>query len=115
MGSSDCVSGCWFEYIFFIITLLFYPKAVFSTVEVSPLSHRFNLSLFQPTDPKTFIKFVRKEINLLKTSLPKGIHVKAFEDRMVIDKENSRNYCNLAISCHLFKLFLFQLTCVKKN
>ena len=57
--------------------------AVFSTVEVAPLSHRFNLSLFQPTDPKTFIKFVRKEINLLKTSLPKGIHVKAFEDRMV--------------------------------
>ena len=55
----------------------------FSMLENATMEHKFNLSLFQPTDPKNFIKFLRKEIQLLRTSLPKGIHVKCFEDRMV--------------------------------
>ena len=58
-------------------------EGVFSIVENAPDSHHFKLSLFQPVKPKNFIKFLRKEVNLLKTSLPNGISVKAFEDRMV--------------------------------
>ena len=54
----------------------------FSMIESAPASHKFKLSVFQPNDPKNFIKFVRKEVKLLRTSLPSGIHVKGFEDRM---------------------------------
>jgi ubiquitin-conjugating enzyme E2 O len=50
--------------------------------ESAPAQHKFKLSVFQPNDPKNFIKFVRKEVKLLRTSLPAGIHVKGFEDRM---------------------------------
>jgi len=59
-------------------------KAVgeFAMVESAPSNHKFKLSVFQPNDPKNFIKFVRKEVKLLRTSLPVGIHVKGFEDRM---------------------------------
>ncbi len=57
--------------------------AAFSVCESAPANHKYRVSLFQPTDPKNFIKFVRKEVNLLKNSLPDGIHVKAYEDRMV--------------------------------
>ena len=51
-------------------------------IESAPASHKFKLSVFQPNDPKNYIKFVRKEVKLLRTSLPSGIHVKGFEDRM---------------------------------
>ena len=53
-------------------------------LDTASLDHKFKLSVFQPTDPKNFIKFLRKEIQLLRSSLPLGIHVKSFEDRMVI-------------------------------
>ena len=69
-----------------ISKLLFLSTALgpsFSVAPSAPDSHRYKLSLFQPRDPKAFIKFVRKEINLLRTALPKGISVKAYEDRMV--------------------------------
>ncbi len=59
------------------------PSSSFTVAESSPATHKFRLSLFQPKDPKGFIKFVRKEVNLLRTSLPSGIAVKAYEDRMV--------------------------------
>jgi hypothetical protein len=39
--------------------------------------------MFQPTDPQNFFRTVRKEIKLLRSSLPPGIWVKGFEDRMV--------------------------------
>ena len=54
----------------------------FSMVESAPNEHKFKLAVFQPNDPKSFIKFVRKELQLLKSSLPSGIYVKGFEDRM---------------------------------
>lgn len=38
---------------------------------------------FQPAEPKKFFSTVRKEMALLATSLPDGIMVKTFEDRMV--------------------------------
>ena len=37
---------------------------------------------YQPHDPKALLKFVRKEVQLLRSNLPKGIFVKTFEDRM---------------------------------
>ena len=55
----------------------------FSMVENAPSCHKFKLSVFQPNDPKNFIKFVRREVKLLRSSLPSGIHVKGYEDRMV--------------------------------
>ena len=54
----------------------------FSMVELAPNEHKFKLAVFQPNDPKNFIKFVRKELQLLRSSLPSGIFVKGFEDRM---------------------------------
>ena len=55
----------------------------FSILDTAPNSHKFKLTMFQPTDPKYFFKTVRNEIKLLRTSLPQGIWVKGFEDRMV--------------------------------
>ena len=55
----------------------------FSMVESAPACHKFKLSVFQPNDPKNFIKFVRREVKLLRSSLSPGIHVKGYEDRMV--------------------------------
>ena len=53
-------------------------------IETSLACHKFKLSVFQPNDPKNFIKFVRREVKLLRSSLPHGIRVKGYEDRMVI-------------------------------
>ncbi|XP_037523083.1 (E3-independent) E2 ubiquitin-conjugating enzyme isoform X2 [Rhipicephalus sanguineus] len=57
-------------------------QGVFSMMEMVPDCHKYKLSILQPNDPKLFFKVVRKEIKLLTSSLPDGIHVKAFEDRM---------------------------------
>ena len=75
-------------------------EGVFSIIENAPGNHHFTLSLFQPVDPKNFIKFVRKEVNLLKTSLPQGISVRAFEDRMVISRliDAYKNYALLFLN-----------------
>ncbi|XP_046659894.1 (E3-independent) E2 ubiquitin-conjugating enzyme UBE2O-like isoform X2 [Homalodisca vitripennis] len=54
----------------------------FSVLDTAPNSHKFKLTMFQPTDPKLFFKTVRNEIKLLQSSLPSGIWVKGFEDRM---------------------------------
>ena len=54
-----------------------------SMASSAPDEHKFKLAIFQPTEPKNFLKFVRKEIKLLESNLPDGIHVKCFEDRMV--------------------------------
>ena len=50
--------------------------------EFASNQHKFKLAVFHANDPKNFIKFVRKELQLLKSSLPSGIYVKGFEDRM---------------------------------
>ncbi|KAL1117114.1 hypothetical protein AAG570_004442 [Ranatra chinensis] len=54
----------------------------FSIMETAPNSHKFKLTMFQPTDPRNFYRTVRNEIKLLRSSLPTGIWVKGFEDRM---------------------------------
>lgn len=53
-------------------------------VETIPNSHRFKFSLLEPANPKDFARAVKREVKLLMTSLPDGIHVKAYEDRMDI-------------------------------
>jgi len=45
-------------------------------------THKFKLTIFQPNNIKNFVKHVRKEIKLLQSSLPPGITVKGYEDRM---------------------------------
>ena len=54
----------------------------FQMVESVPDSHKFKLTLFQPVNMKLFLKTVRQEMKLLSTSLPPGIIVKGYEDRM---------------------------------
>jgi len=41
------------------------------------------LTMFQPTEPKLFFQTVSKEHKLLRNSLPEGICVKGYENRMV--------------------------------
>lgn len=47
-----------------------------------PANHSFKKIEFQPPEAKKFFSTVRKEMALLATSLPDGIMVKTFEDRM---------------------------------
>ncbi|XP_046607611.1 (E3-independent) E2 ubiquitin-conjugating enzyme UBE2O [Neodiprion virginianus] len=54
----------------------------FSIEDTAPDSHKFKLTMFQPTDPSNFFRTVSKELKLLRNSLPPGIWVKGFEDRM---------------------------------
>uniref|UniRef100_A0A8C4Q8D1 Ubiquitin conjugating enzyme E2 O n=1 Tax=Eptatretus burgeri TaxID=7764 RepID=A0A8C4Q8D1_EPTBU len=44
--------------------------------------HIYKTTEFLPLDPKKFFNTIRKEMLLLATSLPEGIRVKAYEDRM---------------------------------
>lgn len=46
-------------------------------------THSFKKMEFQPAEARKFFSTVRKEMALLATSLPDGIMVKTFEDRMV--------------------------------
>ncbi|KAM9315077.1 ubiquitin-conjugating enzyme E2O isoform 2-T2 [Pholidichthys leucotaenia] len=55
---------------------------VFSVLEWAPDTHSFFKMEFQPAEAKKFFSTVRKEMALLATSLPDGIMVKTFEDRM---------------------------------
>nr|XP_009290448.2 (E3-independent) E2 ubiquitin-conjugating enzyme [Danio rerio] len=55
---------------------------VFSVLEWVPDTHSFKKMEFQPAEAKKFFSTVRKEMALLATSLPDGIMVKTFEDRM---------------------------------
>jgi ubiquitin-conjugating enzyme E2 O len=49
----------------------------------APNNHKFMLTMFQPTEPKLFFQTVSKEHKLLRNSLPEGICVKGYENRMV--------------------------------
>ncbi|XP_076068516.1 (E3-independent) E2 ubiquitin-conjugating enzyme UBE2O isoform X2 [Oratosquilla oratoria] len=54
----------------------------FLVLEAAPDSHKFKLTMFQPTDPPNFYRTVKKEMKLLSSSLPSGIWVRGYEDRM---------------------------------
>lgn len=54
----------------------------FSIEESAPDNHKFKLTMFQPIDMSNFFRTVSKELKLLKSSLPPGVWVKGFEDRI---------------------------------
>ncbi|KAL0279305.1 UNVERIFIED_CONTAM: hypothetical protein PYX00_000896 [Menopon gallinae] len=53
----------------------------FSIMANAPNSHKYKLTMCQISEPALFFKTLKKELTLLKTSLPPGIWVKGFEDR----------------------------------
>lgn len=55
-------------------------------------THAFQKMEFQPAEAKKFFSTVRKEMALLATSLPDGIMVKTFEDRMVGSQSRSDHF-----------------------
>lgn len=66
------------------------------TVLFPPLAnHSFQKIEFQPPEAKKFFSTVRKEMALLATSLPEGIMVKTFEDRMASRLGMGRCRCAL--------------------
>jgi len=54
----------------------------FQTVDSVPDGHKFKLTIFQPRNMKPFVRSIKKEIELLRSSLPSGITMRGFEDRM---------------------------------
>ncbi|XP_043683034.1 (E3-independent) E2 ubiquitin-conjugating enzyme UBE2O [Vespula pensylvanica] len=62
--------------------LIYVEGEGFSIEEAAPDSHKFKLTMFQPTDPTNFFRTVSKELKLLRSSLPPGVWIKGFEDRI---------------------------------
>ncbi|XP_071750080.1 (E3-independent) E2 ubiquitin-conjugating enzyme-like isoform X2 [Lepeophtheirus salmonis] len=62
--------------------VLNFKNGTFKIEESAPQEHTFKVSLFEPVDPKNFLKFVKKEAKLLSSSLPSGIVLKGYEDRI---------------------------------
>uniref|UniRef100_A0A182S688 UBIQUITIN_CONJUGAT_2 domain-containing protein n=1 Tax=Anopheles maculatus TaxID=74869 RepID=A0A182S688_9DIPT len=58
------------------------PSESFQIIESSPTSHKFHLTIFQTSNAQSFYKAVQREHWLLRTSLPPGVWVKTFEDRL---------------------------------
>lgn len=81
----------------------------FFVEETAPDSHKFKLTMFQPTDPANFFRAVSKELKLLQSSLPPGIWVKGFEDRIDLYSVMFRGPAKTPYEDGLF-LFDFQLS-----
>lgn len=60
------------------------PKSNFIVIESVPDTHRYRLTSLTPQNQKSFVKAVQKEVSLMRNSLPVGIFVKTYEDRMVL-------------------------------
>lgn len=54
----------------------------FQILENVPSTHKYHLTVFHPTNAHTFFKAVQKEHKLLRNSLPSGVWVLSFEDRL---------------------------------
>jgi ubiquitin-conjugating enzyme E2 O len=54
----------------------------FQILETAPITHKYHLTVFQTINAQHFYKSVQKEHKLLRTSLPPGVHVRTFEDRL---------------------------------
>lgn len=68
---------------FFLTVVVFSHHSSLSSFLSLTETHSFKKMEFQPAEAKKFFSTVRKEMALLATSLPDGIMVKTFEDRMV--------------------------------
>jgi len=75
----------------------------FSTSDCVPDTHRYRLTAFQPQNQRVFLKTVQKELVLLQESLPEGIVVKGFEDRMVVVAIKALDTVDLIYICIFFK------------
>lgn len=49
---------------------------------MAPSQHKYHLTVFHPTNAQKFFKAVQKEHKLLRSSLPPGVIVRTFEDRL---------------------------------
>lgn len=54
----------------------------FQIFENVPSTHKFHLTVFHPTNAHAFFKAVQREHKLLRSSLPFGVWVRSFEDRL---------------------------------
>lgn len=54
----------------------------FHVMDHVPSTHKYHLTVFHPISPHSFFKAVQKEHKLLKNSLPIGVWIKTFEDRL---------------------------------
>lgn len=54
----------------------------FQILENVPSTHKYHLTVFHPTNAHAFFKAVQKEHKLLRNSLPDGVWVRSFEDRL---------------------------------
>lgn len=58
------------------------PLECFQVLDVAPKSHKFELTILQPNNPQQYYKAVQREHKMLRSSLPPGVWVRVFEDRM---------------------------------
>ncbi|XP_014096523.3 (E3-independent) E2 ubiquitin-conjugating enzyme [Bactrocera oleae] len=54
----------------------------FQVLPQAPPGHKFQLTIFHPNNTQQYYRAVQREHRMLKTSLPPGVWVKVFEDRM---------------------------------
>lgn len=54
----------------------------FQVLENVPAGHKYHLTVFHPTNAHSFFKAVQREHKLLRNSLPDGVWVRSFEDRL---------------------------------
>ncbi|XP_017484979.1 PREDICTED: (E3-independent) E2 ubiquitin-conjugating enzyme, partial [Rhagoletis zephyria] len=54
----------------------------FQVLPQAPSTHKFQLTIFHPNNTQQYYKAVQREHRMLKNSLPSGVWVKVFEDRM---------------------------------
>lgn len=54
----------------------------FQVLENVPSTHKYHLTVFHPTNAHSFFKAVQREHKLLRNSLPSGVWVRSFEDRL---------------------------------
>ena len=86
----------------YVFIYLFIYLSAFMTFDSVPESHTYKYSTFQAQNPGRFLSCMRKEMALLTFSLPAGIIVRGYEDRVVI----------LCLFSNFFCLYLSQSSAV---
>ena len=81
----------------------------FVLLDSAPDSHKYKLTMLQPSFPNHFYKTVKNEMRLLQSSLPPGIWVRGFQDRMDLYSVMIRGPSKTPYQDGLF-FFDFQLT-----
>ncbi|XP_055923942.1 (E3-independent) E2 ubiquitin-conjugating enzyme [Eupeodes corollae] len=58
------------------------PLECFQVLDVAPKNHKFELTILQPNNSQQYYKAIQREHRMLRSSLPPGVWVRVFEDRM---------------------------------